>query len=358
MIKKDFDETKKTLFGMLSKLSYSNRTRITALAVILPIIIILATVFYSYSVIQTEYKLLNDLYINTKKNEADLITYAILENNNKAKLQTTNVKEKIVSDLYEKYNKNTNKMKDDFLSKNINTDFYKILSNNIEGKWLNKNNDNNRIYIATKEGILIDDSINYVDNSFTDWDTIIENTPDHDASKIAVDSIKQHKIRKIILWLDNTSIELNSFRYDESMSYINNKNSLEFIRDSIINNKLDELSQYNVMVVSYIFDDKDIFGVPDTYAGKKYDNNKLYVVQTYSIKDMIDSNTYLKNTIESNKVLLDKTKAQTDEIIHFRLLVTIFFMIIEILAFFTVWYLAEFYIYSHNVPKNLTKIMK
>lgn len=353
MNKKNIDETKGTLFGLLSKLSYNNRLKITGLAVILPIIMILATICYSYSVMQTEYKLLNDLYTTTKKNEADLITYAILENNNKAIIQTNHVKNKIVSDLNEEYD-DIDEMKQDFLSKNINTKFYKIISDNISGKWLNKNNDNNRIFIATKEGILIDDSINYSKNSFTDWNTIINNTPDTVTSEIAVDSIKQHKIKKIILWLDNTSLDINSFKYDPNISYLNNKDSIEFIKNSVMNNKLKELSQYNIMVVSYIFDDKDIFGVPDIFAGKQYDNNKLYVIQTYSIQDMIDSNTYLKNTIENNKIILEDTKKKMDDIFHFRLLMTILFMIIEILAFFTVWYLAEFYIYSHNIKKYNT----
>lgn len=352
MVKKDLDGTKSTLFGLISKLSYNNRIKITGLAVILPIIMILATVFYSYSVIQTEYRLLNDLYINTKKSESDLITYAILENNNKAKIQTLNVKEKIVSDLYKEY-PNIDDMKHDFLSKNTNTKFYKVLSENISGKWINKNNDNNRIFIATKHGVLIDDSINYSDNSFTSWDEIISNTPNSEYSKIAIDSIQQHKLKKIILWIDNISLDLNSLEYNENISYLNTNNSIDFIKQSIMNDNLDELSKYNVMVVSYIFDDKDIFGVPDTYAGTKYDNNKLYVIQTYSIQDMIDSNTYLKNTLENNKIILNNTKQQMEDIMHFRVLMTILFMIIEILAFFTVWYLAEFYIYSHNIPKNV-----
>ena len=357
MNNKNFDENKGTLFGLLSKLSYNNRLKITGLAVILPIIMILATICYSYSVMQTEYKLLNDLYVSTKKNESDLITYAILENNNKARMQTIHVKDKIVSDLNKEYS-NTEDMKKDFLSKDINTKFYKILSDNISGRWLNKNNDNNRIFIATKEGVLIDDSINYVKNSFTDWETIINNTPDTITSKIAVDSIKQHKINKIILWIDNTSLDINSFKYDPNISYLNNKDSIEFIRNAVMDNKLQELSQYNVIVVSYIFDDRDIFGIPDTFAGQKYDNNKLYIIQIYSIQDMIDSNTYLKNTIENNKIILQDTKIKMDYIFHFRLLMTILFMIIEILAFFTVWYLAEFYIYSHNVNKKINNKLK
>ena len=165
------NDTNNTLFGILSKLSYDIKSKIIAVSVILPLVMILSTLLYGYSTIRSETDTVNMLITDIKENQTDLIIYSLLENSEKAKVKTDNAREEIVNRLYKEYNNDKVAMKKDFDSNSTDTRFYRILSETIDGEYINKNSDNNRMFIATKEGVLVDDALNYVDNSFKDWNT-------------------------------------------------------------------------------------------------------------------------------------------------------------------------------------------
>lgn len=342
------NSTKDTIFGIVSKLSYRLRTKITAIAAILPIILILLTVLYGYSSIQTEKEYSNAMLKEIRESEINLIKYAIVENNDKAKLQTETIKSDISSDLLEAYGNNTERMKRDFNSLDTNTDFYKILAKNIDGKYINKSNDNNRVFIATKNGVLIDDSISYVANSFTQWDNIIENTPNKFIAEDALEVINRTKSREVVLWIDNTSLKINNREYSNKILYNANSSSLDFIESCVNSGNIDELLQYSVIVCSYIYNNEDPFGVPNVETGKVNDNDVLYVIQVYSIKDMIYSNQYLMNTLSKYEYMANNNYQKYENIIHYKTIAVLVFCILEGIAFFCVWYLAEFFIYFHN----------
>lgn len=338
-----------TFFSTISKLSYSSKAKIITIAVLIPIIMIVCTLFYSYSNLQLESGF-NTMVINEiKANKTSLITYSILENSNKAKLQADSVKESIVSDLLKEYDGNLKLMKQDFDNRD-NSKFYRILSNNINGKFINKKNDNNRMYIATKDGVLIDDSINYSSNSFKPWSEIIENTPNKTLATDAIDIIKKKKNATVILWIDNTGTVLNRVQYEDS-SYKTEMTFYSFVEDLVNENKMNELMQYNVIVVSYIFDSSDIFGVPNIEAGIPNDNDVIYIVQTFNIKDMIDSNTYLKSSIENYDTQINTFDTLFSNSNRMRVAMSFLFVVLEAIGFFSVWYLAEFFVYFHN-PKR------
>ena len=188
------NDTNNTLFGILSKLSYDIKSKIIAVSVILPLVMILSTLLYGYYTIRSETDTVNMLITDIKENQTDLIIYSLLENSEKAKVKTDNAREEIVNRLYKEYNNDKVAMKKDFDSNSTDTRFYRILSETIDGEYINKNSDNNRMFIATKEGVLVDDALNYVDNSFKDWNTIIQDTPNQDLATVAVEKIRQHKV--------------------------------------------------------------------------------------------------------------------------------------------------------------------
>ena len=346
------NDTNNTLFGILSKLSYGIKSKIIAVSVILPLVMILSTLLYGYTTIKSETDTVNMLITDIKENQTDLIIYSLLENSEKAKVQTDNAREEIVNRLYKEYNNDKVAMKKDFDSNSTDTRFYRILSETIDGEYINKNSDNNRMFIATKEGVLVDDALNYVDNSFKDWNTIIQDTPNQDLATVAVEKIRRHKVSNLILWIDNKSLSLNSIQYNNSVEYNPNGPTIAFIKELLNNNGLEELKNYNIMVVSYIFDNEDIFGIPDVSYGKRNDNDKIYIIQTFSIKDAIESNAYLKDTITSYNTLIHHYEDHYKEIANTKIVATVIFVILEAIAFFGVWYLAEFFIYFHTTGRR------
>lgn len=353
------NSTKNTIFGILSKkLSYKIRSKITAVAAILPIVMIFLTVLYSYSSIQTEREYANSVLTEVRNSEIDLITYAIIENNDKAKLQTESIKNSITNDLNDAYGNNIEEMKRDFESLNTQNKFYKILAKNIDGKYINKDNDNNRVFIATKDGVLLDDRMNYVHNSFRSWDEIINDTPNISMTKDSLEAINRNKTKEIILWIDNTSVNMNNINYVGETIYMPDNSGRQFIHDCIINGNLEELLQYNVIVCSYIYNDGDLFGIPNVETGVINDNDPLYVIQTYNIRDMIESNTYLSKTMSKYEYIINNNFTNYENVIHYKMIAMVIFCLLEAIAFFCVWYLAEFFIYFHNNKDLNTSIQR
>lgn len=335
-----------TFFSMVSKLSYNNRTKIITIAVLIPLIMIVCTLLYSYSNLLIESHHNQAVLETIRNNKTTLLSYAILENSNKAQLQANAVKESVVEDLMKEYNGNLEEMKKDFDNRQTNR-FYKVLSDNIHDKFINKKNDNNRMYVATRDGVLIDDSINYSSNSFKSWDQIIEDTPNKILASDAIDIIQKKKNATVILWMDNTGTVLNRIQYEGS-SYRTEMSFYSFVEKLVNEDKTDELLQYNIIVVSYIFDTEDIFGVPNIEAGRPNDNDVIYIVQTFNIKDMIESNTYLKNSLLNYDNQIDKFYTLFSNSRDLRVTMSILFVILEAIGFFCVWYLAEFFVYFHN----------
>lgn len=344
-----------TIFSTISKLSYSSKSKIVAMAIVLPIIMIISTLFYCYTGMQDEANLHQKVMTTLKDNEADLLTYAILENSNKARLQADQVKASIAEELLTEYDGNLFEMKKDFLAQ-TNNKFYRILSKNIDNKFINKNNDNNRMFVASKDGVLIDDSINYSSNSFKSWDEIIKDTPNNQLAQDAIDIIQKKRNATVILWVDNTGTVMNRMEYTDT-SYSTQITFHNYVHKLVQENKIDELTQYNVMVVSYIFDTEDIFGVPNIEAGVRNDNDVIYIIQTFNIKDMIESNTYLKSTLRLYESNLNNYNSMFIDNINYRMVIAILFVLLEALAFFSVFYLAEFFVYFHNPKKENNKLL-
>ena len=340
---------KDTLFGVISKWSMNQKNRMTAIATFIPIILIFVTVAFGYFTIQSEIKSSQQNIESLRNNQIELVTYSLIENSNKARLQNMYVKDNIVNDLTSSYNGDVERMKADFESKDINTDFYKILYHNICNVYLNDPNDNNRIYIGSKDGVIMDGSYNYAENTFKNWEEIIPNSPEPDMIRKTIENFKNPSTYKTSLWIDNNTSRLTGIQYIEPVEFESRESLEDFIQSCIRNGDLTSLMQYNILVVSYIFDTGDIFGVPDVEYGQLQNNNKLYIIHTLSIKDIIESNSYLSKYISNTQFLVEQEIQTSNEIIRARVIAVIIYVVLEAIAFFGVWYLAEFFIYFHSI---------
>lgn len=326
-----------TLLESLSCLSYKIKSRILGIIILLPIISIFITLLYGYDTI-TQDRVNYETSFNTiNENKSMMISYAIEDNTKKAKIQTNETKDRIVDELLVAYNGDTEKMKQDYISMSSNTKFYQIISKNIDHKYLNKENDNNRMFVATKDGVLIDNSLSYVKNSFTAWDEIFSHINNKSLMQNAVISIT-NKNEGPIIWIDDTN--------DKTVSYDASLSLLGFVNKCITNGDTKELSKYSVICASYIFDNQDLFGIPDTEVGHMNYNNKIYIIQVFSIKDMIDSDRILSLSLQKYDEALLYQQNNISESSHMKILVIISLVVIELLTFIGIWYLAEFFVYS------------
>ena len=340
MMNKKFRLNNITILGLLSFVSDRVKIKILGLVIILPLIIVLATVYYGYETIGDEQENYEKTvqYINDSRSM--VLTGAVLENYNKAKLQTEYVKAHIVEELVKEYGNNTNLMKADYDSKSASTPFYQILSKNIDHKFINKDNDKNRIFVANKDGVLIDNSLNYANHSFQNWDEIMNRSANYKILQKAINNIHNRNNDDLIIWMDDAEQNKESEAYDPESP------AVQFISQCISQGNISELEKYSVVGVSYIFDTKDLFGVPDVSVGHRNDNDKIYIIQVFSIKDMIESNTVLSKSLTKYDTMIAYQKGAVEDSIHLKMLTIILLTVLEVLTFFGIWYLAEFYIYS------------
>lgn len=354
-MKYTLENTRNTLFGKISKLPFKIKTDLTACVIFIPIIMVLVTAGFGYYTIQSEIDTANNRIAALQKTEEQLITYSIIENTHKAQLQNDMVKDSIIYDLNKEYKEDKNRMKEDFESKNLDSPFYKILEDNIKDQYINKKNDNNRIYIGTKDRVIMDESYTYTNNIFRSWEDIIAESPDPYLTEQAVDHMKHpFNNKSLILWIDDNTSKLTGIPYDNSLK-AKSSTTFELIHNAVQENDLNALLQYNIITVAYIFDSGDLFGVPDFSNGHHNDNDKIYIVHTFNIQDILDSNTYLKDSINDTNTTIETIRSNSELVVRERIIIVIVYTILSVLAFFGIWYLSEFFIYFHKVDEENKK---
>ena len=332
-----------TILGFMSKFGCRAKLVLIGGLILLPILSILVTVFYSYETIEDVRKESQAVIDRMNENRYDLLTATITENYKKAKMQTEYVKENIVEELGHEYGDNKNRMKEDYLSHDIDNAFYRVLSSNISNKFINNDTDGNRMFIATRHGILLDNSLRYSNNSFKDWLLIIETSGYKELIQNSLHQIRSQE-DKIILWIDEANNEGSSVGIDSNDI---NKPVSQFIHDRLVQ-CTDDLDSFSIITASYIFDHEDIFGVPDVLGGKFTNNDKLYIIQVINIGDMLDSNKELQKSIQDYQATVEMQEEFVNSTIQYRTLITILVVLLEITTFFGICYLAEFYVYTKS----------
>lgn len=306
------------------------------LILILPLLSLLITTWYSYGSISNIKTESQNIIEHIQDNRAELLTAVISENYKQAKMQTECVKYHIVKNLDEVYQNDKEKMKEDYLSKNLDTPFYQIISSNISAKYLNRDNDKNRIFISNRNTILMDNSLTYSKNSLQKWDIIISGSNNEELLR---DSLKHIVAQdgQIVFWVDDKSIDHVKFTIDDVHKPIH-----QFIYDQIKSGTVQDLYNYSIITASYIFDHEDIFGVPDVSAGKFTDNDKLYIIEVFSIKDMLSKNRELQRSLDNYDILIKAQLDNANNNIQHRMVVTILITLLQIPIFFSIWYLIEY----------------
>ena len=347
MEERSFDQ--KTLVGIISGFGEKAKKYIIGSVILLPLILIIGTLGYSYYSIEDTKSHMQEVLKEYENSRHDILTATITESYKQAKLQTEYIKRDIVQQLDIAYQGNIETMRSDYWSKDSDTPFYQILSNNISYKYINKDTDGNRVFIANRKGILMDNSITYLENSFTTWEEYLNDTK---KNKFLVEAVEQinSKDHNMILWFDDITA-LDALEDTNDMHSISS-----FISNKIGENKMYDLEKFSVLTVSYVFDHKDIFGVPDVVAGKFMNNDKLYIIQVFNIKDMIESNKDLQSSLTKYEALVENTQLRYNKVIQYKTLATILLMVLEVVLFFGVWYLAEFYLYSRSIVNKMCKL--
>lgn len=331
-----------SLLGFGSRLNKDRKNLLLKIIVFLPLLMIFFILFYGYNSVLIDEEMYQNGIKSTYNGRSILLTTIISENFQKAKIQTHNVKEAIVKDLQIAYGDDKTRMKEDYDSKNPNTPFYQILSKHIDNKFINKVKDENRMFIANKYGVLIDNSLKYHSNSSKKWEEIFDDATYRKLVKQTIQHIS-NKEDSAILWVDsNASMDIKFDDHGESKT---DSLALEFISKCVNSEKFDEIGKYSIIGVSYIFNHNDIFGVPDVEVGQRVENDKIYVIQVLSIKDMLEYDPAIVKALATYDNILKDQTAATSNMLFYKTVTIALIAGFAALTFLGVWYLAEFYSY-------------
>ena len=330
-----------SLLGFGSRLTKSRKGLLLKIIVFLPLLLIFAILYYGYNSFLFDRNIYKESLEVTNNSRAILLNTLISENFKKAKIQTRNVKSAIIKELDMAYEGDKDKMKKDYDSKDPTTPFYQILSKNIENKYMNKVNDENRMFIANRQGVLIDNSLKYHSNSSKTWEEIFDQKEFKNLAKLAIQHITSCKEDNAILWVDQSTFA--NIKFEERENTYSDTHALEFIEKSIENGTIDELENYSIIAVSYIMNHSDIFGVPDIEVGQRLDNDKIYIIQVLSIKDMINSDHTIIKALDDFDDNINAQERNMNSSMFYKTLIIFLISGIGVFTFFGVWYLAEFY---------------
>ena len=334
----------KTIFEIFNGFGSKIKKRIIAAVLLIPMIALLLSTGYFYYQIQINKVALSQTIQDLQRSQAEILTATICETYKRSQLQSEMTKRQIVDELHMYYGDDVEAMKDDYENRDKSSMFYQIVSNNVRDKYINTDDDRNRMFIANRDGILIDNSLTYYGNSFMSWDEYFQSSK---YSFFLEKAIKTMTLQndKMILWVeDNSDMESISIFQQSEMMPIE-----EFVYILCEQNNLDELQNYSILSVSYIFDHKDIFGVPDVDSGEFTNNDKLFIIQVCSIRDILQSTHHLTTTLDYYNAMIEMKKEIGRTSIAYDTLVMIILVILELATFIGTWYLVEFYINNRTL---------
>ena len=205
----------------------------------------------------------------------------------KAGVQADNVKTYIRDMLYLKYEGSMDKLRYDLENPNNNAPAFKTMSV-IEGMYINKDTDSNDMFIATKEGVLSDFSLDCATDKITrNWQEEILIHHNKLLAKKAISDIVDTNARYTI-WQFAKPVGTAK----EMPMYVD----MDFEGLQKVYNEygIDGLRSFEVLVISRLEENKDIFGERDvTFTGIRQKNMKLFIVQGINMADVYEENSAL-----------------------------------------------------------------
>ena len=250
-----------------------------------------------------------------------MIRCVISENEKCARLQAENIKNNITHDLIITYKDNVDQLNKDLDSHDKNRDCYKILKANIENMFMNVDSFDNRVYVADREGILVDRDTVKEDRDNRLWETEIQSNADPIAASKAVDMILL-KDKHIIYWVAEGSEQSSK---DKDYQHL----TLESIRDDISKNGITALKSYDVLVPVYIPNQSTVLNESKTnFHGVLETEKKLIVIQSFNLYDafMNYNNNFEKLNSTTDLVKNAMRETVNTDIITLMLVVILTFM--------------------------------
>lgn len=165
-------------------------------------------------------------------------------------------------------------------------DLYDIIRQNIEGKSLNGiNNFRNDVIVMTQSGVYEDLSLKRAsDANLRDWDYEISNSYNQPLEQIAIDKILSHSDELIIA--EPTNLLPSSTEH-----MVLDEATIITLKEVYMEEGLEGLRNYEVLVPVYITDTGDIFGQQDVIQGVKQTNHKIIIVQEFNLYDQLSRNS-------------------------------------------------------------------
>lgn len=270
--------------------------RLLMLLMLVPIISIGTVLYQSYS--NVEYtKTMHENLDNELNNYGWLSVYSVLRSTQKlSEIQANDVKDEIESKLLRAYVGNMEQLKVD-LAGTENNKAYDIINTVIADKYILEKNEENRMWIASQNGIIADHGLASSNKRDRSWDSEIRSSLDSGMAQDAIRRLLNQKTAEPIL------IRIHGDP-GKSENY-NTEPNTDFLKDEFMSGGMYALRDYDMLVPAYITDTGDIFGVPDvTHNGIRNNNNKLIIVQQFNLYDAVehynDMNLFHQRMLEVN----------------------------------------------------------
>ena len=302
---------------------YSFEIRFLLILALFPVIVVIVQLYYTHQNIFTARYVENLITNNVENQQWDMIRCVISENEKRARLQAENIKNNITHDLIITYKDNVDQLNKDLDSHDKNRDCYKILKANIENMFMNVDSFDNRVYVADREGILVDRDTVKEDRDNRLWETEIQSNADPIAASKAVDMILL-KDKHIIYWVAEDSEQSPK---DKDYQHL----TLESIRDDISENGIKALKSYDVLVPAYVPNRSMVLNESKTnFHGVLETEKKLIVIQSFNLYDaFIDYN----NNFEKLDSTTDLVKNAMRETVNTDIITLLLVVILTLMSF-------------------------
>lgn len=208
-------------------------------------------------------------------------------------------------------------------------EYLKIIRDSVHGVYLhNIRDDENDIFVCTKDGILMDVSPSTADE-LKDWESIYARSSNPTLAKNAV-TLLFNRSTDMIYWEHSQLLYLDEVDFPP----LSSNPSIEELRSVYMQYGIEGLKHVQFLAPAYITDTGDIFGVEDISAwGTKTNNHKIVVVQTFNPYEQLMTRHFGElekfNTFKTKMIGEHKTM-----LIEHALIVVIAVILIVIITYF------------------------
>lgn len=248
------------------------------------LLILFSTVFYSYKQFE-DYKSTEQEYHEIAESmELQLNTFIkgiLTENVRKAELylgQNTNI---IHKRLLEEYGDDLEGFEEDINNPSTDSILNTILDDVLMDLYINEDSCSNKPFVASMNNIIWNRSM-YIPQDNLLWENFVKSHYNAPLAEQAIRAIKDLNMQKndFIFW-EYVPSSIPNHKMIKNME-------LEKLLDVYINEGLDSLKSYELLVPIYITKNGDVFGTNDINSlGERIDNYKIIVIQRINVYDAL-----------------------------------------------------------------------